>query len=436
MKKASVALFFVVFFAAILHAEQVVHLFLDGTIHPITAEYVTKAIDFASENRAEVVVLQIQTPGGLSESMRTIISKMINSKIPVIVYVAPSGSRATSAGFYITIAADVAAMAPGTHLGSAHPVTIGQDSGAPDTENTKTMMKKVTEDSVAYIKTLAERRGRNVQQAEKAVRDSISFTENEAVKANLVNFVAANMPDLLKKLNGMQVKRFDGSMQTVHLSQPKVIEFEMSRREKILSLLADPNIAFLLIGLGMLGLMIELYNPGLILPGIVGVICVSLFLLSVQVLPINYAGLLLIFFAIVLFVLELKLTSYGILTAGGIISLTLGSMMLVDAPIPEMRIAVRVLWTVIGMITLTMAFLVTLVVTLHRKKPVTGVQGLLQEVGTAQSNIDPEGQVFIHGEIWKAVSSDPIEKGERVKIVSIDGLTLHVAKWSESGFAR
>jgi membrane-bound serine protease (ClpP class) len=430
MKRILSAAFFLLFFVCSLHAEEqtVVHLFLDGTIHPITAEYVTKAIDFAADHHAEAVVLQIQTPGGLSESMRTIISKMINSKIPVIVYVAPSGSRATSAGFYITIAADVAAMAPGTHLGSAHPVTIGQESGSPDTENTKTMMKKMTEDSVAYIKTLAERRGRNVEQAEKAVRDSISFTENEAVKANLVNFVAANMPDLLKKVNGMQVKRFDGTTQTVHLAQPHLVEFEMTKREKILSLLADPNIAFLLIGLGMLGLMIELYNPGLVVPGIVGVICVSLFLLSVQVLPINYAGLLLIFFAIVLFVLELKVHSYGALTAGGIISLALGGMMLVDAPIPEMKIAMRVLWTVIGVITLTMAFLVTLVVTLHRKQPLTGVQGLLQELGTAQTNIDPEGQVFIHGEIWNAISSDPIEKGARVKIVSIHGLTLHVAK--------
>jgi len=410
--------------------KKIVHLFLKGTIHPITAEYVTKAIGHAEETHAEVVVFQIETPGGLSESMRTIISTMINSKVPVIVYVAPSGSRATSAGFYIAVASDLAVMAPGTHLGSAHPVTMGQEG--PDTENSKTMMKKVTEDSVAYIKTLAERRGRNVEQAEKAVRDSISFTENEALKANLINFVAGNLQDLLQKANGMTIRRFDGSTKKLELENPEVIEFEMTRRQKFLSLLADPNVAFMLIGLGMLGLMIELYNPGLILPGIVGVISVALFLLSVQVLPINYAGLFLIAFAIVLFVLEIKITSYGILTLGGIVSIILGATMLIDAPIPEMKIAWRVILTVVAMIAATMTFLLTLVVTLHRMKPVTGVQGMLQEIGIAQTRIDREGQVFVRGEIWNAVASKPIEKGEKVKVLSVHGLTLQVEKWNET----
>jgi membrane-bound serine protease (ClpP class) len=408
--------------------EKVVHLFLNGTIHPVTAEYVEKGIDFAVSNHAEAVLFQIQTPGGLSESMRSIISKMINSPIPVIVYVAPSGSRATSAGFYITIAADIAAMAPGTHLGSAHPVF---GNGGQDSEDSKIMMKKATEDSVAYIKTLATRRARNVEQAEKAVRDSVSFTENAALKANLIDLVAGNADDLLKKINGKAVKRFDGSVRTLHFEKATIVQFEMTRRERFLSMLADPNIAFMLVGLGMLGLMIELYNPGLILPGIVGVICISLFLLSVQVLPINYAGLFLIAFAIVLFILELKVTSYGLLTVGGIISIVLGATMLIDAPIPEMKIAVRVIGSVAAVITITMAFLLALVITLHRKKPLTGVQGLMQEIGTAQTMIDPEGQVFIHGEIWRAVSSHPIQKGDRVKILSVDGLTLHVEKFHE-----
>jgi membrane-bound serine protease (ClpP class) len=292
-------------------------------------------------------------------------------------------------------------------------------------------MKKATEDSVAYIKTLATRRARNVEQAEKAVRDSVSFTENEALKANLIDLVAGNADDLLKKINGKAVKRFDGSVRTLHFEKATIVQFEMTRRERFLSMLADPNIAFMLVGLGMLGLMIELYNPGLILPGIVGVICISLFLLSVQVLPINYAGLFLIAFAIVLFILELKVTSYGLLTVGGIISIVLGGTMLIDAPIPEMKIAVRVIGSVAAVITITMAFLLALVITLHRKKPLTGVQGLMQEIGTAQTMIDPEGQVFIHGEIWRAVSSHPIQKGDRVKILSVDGLTLHVEKFHE-----
>jgi len=428
--KALFAVVLILFTSMVAGAAQgkVVHLFLKGTIHPITAEYVTKGLESAEKNQAETVVLQIETPGGLSESMRTIISAMINSKVPVIVYVAPSGSRATSAGFYITIASDLAVMAPGTHLGSAHPVTMGQEG--PDTENSKTMMKKVTEDSVAYIKTLAERRGRNVEQAEKAVRESVSFTENEALKANLINFIAGNVQELLQKANGMQIRRFDGSTKKLELGNPQITRFEMSRRQKFLSLLADPNVAFMLVGLGMLGLMIELYNPGLILPGIVGVISVALFLLSVQVLPINYAGLFLILFAIVLFVLEIKITSYGILTLGGIVSIILGATMMIDAPIPEMKIAWRVILTVVGMIAATMTFLLVLVVTLHRKKPVTGAQGMLREIGTAQTRIDKEGQVFVRGEIWNATSSQPIEKGEKVKVLSVRGLTLQVEKWN------
>lgn len=410
---------------------KVVQLFVDGPIHAVTAEYVTRAIDFATQNRAEAIIFQIQTPGGVSESMRSIISKMISSPVPVIVYVAPSGSRATSAGFFIAIAADLAVMAPGTHLGSAHPVFGGQE--APDSENSKTMMKKATEDSVAYIKTLAEQRGRNVQEAEKAVRDSISFTEKEALRLNLINFTAPNVEDLLKQANGMTIKRFQGESRKLNLGKPKVLAFQMTKRQRFLSALADPNISFILLSLGMLGLVVELYNPGSILPGIVGVICMALFFLSSQVLPINYIGLILVIFAIVLFVLELKVQSYGLLTIGGIVSMILGATMLFDAPIPEMKITYKVIALMVGLIAVTMTFLLALVVSLHRQKPVTGLQGLLQEIGTAQTDIDPNGQVFVHGEIWEAVSPFRIHKGDKVKILSVVGLTLHVEKINEKG---
>ena len=416
-------------FVAVLSfgAEQtVIHLFIDGPIHAVTSEYVTRGIDHAEKTKADLVILQIQTPGGVVDSMRTIISKIINSKVPVAVYVAPSGARATSAGFYMTIAADLAVMAPGTHLGSAHPVFGGE--GGQDTENTKTMMKKATEDSVAYVKTIAEKRNRNLELAEKAVRDSISFTETEALRSKLIDFIAKDTNELLEKANARTIKRFDGSEKKITLENAKVIPFEMTRRQRFLSLLADPNITVLLFSIGMIGILMELYNPGAILPGIVGVISLSLAFLSAQILPINYIGAMLIAFAVVLFILELKITSYGILTIGGIVAFILGATMLFDAPIPEMRISYAVIATATSLIAATMAFLLFMVVTLHRRKPVTGVQGILQESGIAQTAIHRNGSVFIHGELWNATSDQPIEKGERVRIVSVDGLTLRVTK--------
>ncbi len=413
-------------FTCLAAEPKVVHIFLDGPIHAVTSEYVTRGIDHAEEINAELVIFQIQTPGGLMDSMRTIISKMVNSKVPVVVYVAPAGARATSAGFFITIAADLAVMAPGTHLGSAHPVTSG-DGGA-DTENTKTMMKKATEDSVAYIKTLAEKRARNVEQAEKAVRDSISFTETEALKSKLIEFIAKNKEELLQKANGLTIKRFDGSEKTLNLNKPRVIAYEMTRRQKFLSFLADPNIMVLLFSIGMMGIFMELYHPGAILPGVVGVICLALGFLSVQILPINYIGAVLIVFSIVLFLLEIKITSYGLLTIGGVVSFVLGATMLFDAPIPEMRISYKVIATSVFLIVATMAFLLFMVVTLHRRKPLTGLQGLLQETGIAKTDIHGSGKVFVHGELWNATANELISKGEKVKIVSVDGLNLRVEK--------
>lgn len=409
-----------------LEASRVIHVFLDGAVHAITAEYVIQGIDEANKSNADAIVVQIQTPGGVMDSMRTIISRMISSRVPVIVYVAPGGSRATSAGFYIAISADLAVMAPGTHLGSAHPVTMGSEGE--ETENTKTMMKKATEDSVAYIKTLAERRGRNIEQAEKAVRESISFTETEALNANLINFIAKDLDELFQKSHGLTIKRFDGSQNKLSLEKPEIIRIPMTRRQRFLSLLANPNITVLLFSIGLIGITMELYHPGGILPGIVGVISLSLCFLSAQILPVNYIGAMLIAFSVILFILELKITSYGLLTIGGIVSFVLGATMLFDAPIPEMRISFKVIGVAVAMITATMLFLLFMVVTLHRKKPLTGIQGLMQEIGTAQTDIHESGQVFIHGEIWSATAGDPIQKGEKVRIVEVDGLKLKVEK--------
>ena len=425
--KALLVFCFLLFGSIASAAPKVVHLFLDGPIHAITSEYVIKGIDDAEKENADLCIVQIQTPGGVMDSMRSIISRMLSSKVPVVVYVAPSGARATSAGFFITIAADLAVMAPGTHLGSAHPVTIGGE-GDKDDENSKTMMKKATEDAVAYIKTLSAHRGRNVELSEKAVRDSISFTETEALKSNLIDFVAKDVPELLQKANGKTIQRFDGSQKILKLEKATVVEYPMTRRQRFLSFLADPNITVLLFSIGMIGILLELYHPGAILPGVVGVISIALCLLSAEIFPINYIGAMLILFAIVLFILELKVTSYGILTLGGIVSFVLGATMLFDAPIPEMRISMKVIATSVLLIVATMAFLLTMVVTLHRRKPLTGIQGLLQEIGTAQTEIHQFGQVFVHGEIWNATANNPIPKGEKVKIVSVDGLTLHVER--------
>ena len=424
--KALFVVFSLLIIAPVWGSPKVVHFFINGTIHAITAEYAAKAIDYAAQQKADAIIFQIETPGGYVDSMRSIIEKVIASKVPVIAYVAPSGSRATSAGFYMVIASDIAVMAPGTHLGSAHPV-FGQEGE--DNENSKTLMKKATEDSVAYIKTLAEKRGRNVEQSEKAVRDSVSFTETEALKLNLINFIAKDVNDLLKQVDGTTVKRFDGSSQKLQLAKATVIKYEMTGRQKFLSLLADPNITFILFGIGMMGIMFELYNPGLILPGIIGVTCIALVFLSAQIIPVNYVGLIFISLSAIMFILELKVHSYGMLTVGGILSLILGATMLIDAPIPEMKVTFQVIATVIGLVAVTMAVLLYLVISLHRKKPVTGVQGLLQEIGTAQTDINPEGQIFIRGEIWKAVSPQPIAKGDRVRVRSVNGLTLHVEKY-------
>lgn len=427
MKIKALFLLFVFFASFAFSESKVIEADINGTIHPITAEYFMRTIDFAVEQHAQLVIVKLETPGGLMESMRSIISKMINSPIPVAIYVAPGGSRAASAGFYIMMAADLAVMAPGTHTGSAHPV-FGDDPG--DTENSKTLMKKITEDSVADIRNYATHRQRNVDAAVKAVMESVSYTEEEALKEHLIDFIATDVKDLLKKAEAQGIRRFNGQMIRPNLANATIVPFPMSKRERFLALLADPNIAFILISLGTLGLMIELYNPGSIFPGIVGVISLVLFFFSSQVLPVNYTGMALILFALALFILEIKIASHGLLTVGGVISLALGATMLFDAPIPEMRVSRGLILGMTILIGSTMAFLLTVIIRAYKKKPTTGLQGLLQEIGTAQTDIDPEGDVFVHGELWHAVSPERISRGEKVRILSAQGLILKVERYN------
>jgi membrane-bound serine protease (ClpP class) len=397
---------------------------VNSIIHPVSAEYMIKTLDLADEAGAALVVFTLTTPGGLVDSTRDIVTRMLAAKTPVAIFVTPAGARAASAGFILTIAADVAAMAPGTHIGAAHPV-----SGSGEKVD-ETMQKKATADISAYVRTLASGRGRNVALAEEAVRDSRAFTEREALDASppLIDLVASNVADLLRQLNGRQVRRFDGTVVTVQTAQAALVPIEMSTRQRVLSAIAHPNIAFMLLSLGILGLTIELWSPGAVLPGVVGAVSLLLAFFALQLLPVNYAGLLLIALGVLLLILEIKITSYGLLTAGGLVSLILGAMILVDAPEPEIRLSLQfVVPVVLGMVGIS-AFLVRLAVGAQRQRPATGASSVIGAVGEALTPIAPDGagQVRVHGEIWRATSDDPIAPGARVVVTTLDGLTLTV----------
>ena len=404
---------------------------VDSIIHPVSAEFMVRTMDQADAAGAALVVFTLTTPGGLVDSTRTIVSRMLASKTPIVVFVAPSGARAASAGFILTIAADVAAMAPGTHIGAAHPVSAGEGtgsgSGAPVDE---TMAKKSEADVAAYARTLAGGRARNVALAEEAVRASRAFTEREAIGATpaLIDLVASDLPDLLRQLDGRSVRRFDGTTTTVHTAGAVLVPLEMSLRQRVLSAIAHPNIAFLLMSLGVLGLTIELWSPGAVLPGVVGGISLLLAFFALQLLPVNYAGLLLIALGVLLLILEIKVTSYGLLTVGGVLSLVLGAMILIDAPEPELRLSLRfVAPLVLGVVAIA-AFLVRLAVIAQRQRPATGAEGMVGAVGETVAPIGPDrpGQVRVRGEIWRARSEEAIASGSRVVVAGLDGLTLTV----------
>ena len=399
---------------------------VDGIIHPISAEYMMETLDRADREGAALVVFTLRTPGGLVDSTRAIISHMIAAKTPSVIHVAPAGARAASAGFLLTIAADVAAMAPGTHIGAAHPVAGGGET------LDETQSRKAAEDVAAYARTLAAKRGRNAQLAEQAVLQSKAFTEQEALKATppLIDLIASDTRDLLSKLEGRSVARFDGRTITLHTASASVIPVTMTLRQRVLSAVAHPNVAYILLTLGTLGLTIELWNPGAILPGVVGGLSLLLAFFALQVLPINYAGLLLMLFGVILLALEIKVTSFGLLAAGGVISLIFGSLMLIDSPAPELQLSLSLVLSIVLGFTAVAAFLVRIAVAAQRAPAVTGAEGLVEEAGEVLTPIKPEstGHVRVHGEIWRAKANEPIGVGDQVRVTHVEGLTLTVRK--------
>lgn len=399
---------------------DVLKIVVDDIIHPITEEYIGRTLDEAKKSKAEAVLIELRTPGGLETSTRKIVEKLLASPVPVIVYVTPSGSRAASAGFFILQAADVAAMAPGTNTGAAHPVLLG---GKDMDEN---MKKKMENDSAAFMRAFVAKRGRNVEAAESAVRESKSFTEQEALKEHVIDYVAENEQSLFEQLSGKPIHRFDGTTITLDLKGDPVRPFEMTLRQKILAYIMDPNVAYLLFSLGMLALYAEFNNPGAILPGVVGVICVLLALFAFNILPTRYAALLLIVAAFALFALEAKFTSHGVLGAGGILCMVLGGLMLIDAPIPEMRVR---LWTALAVAVpmgLISVFLMTLAIRAQMGKTAVGPETLVGAVGIVRTPLSPSGKVFIQGELWNAVSNTAVAVGEAVRVRRIEGLVLEV----------
>jgi membrane-bound serine protease (ClpP class) len=399
---------------------EVVKIVLNDTIQPITDEYIGRALADAKAQNAQALLIEINTPGGLVDSTREIIEKIVDSPVPVIVYVTPSGSRAASAGFFILESSDIAAMAPGTNTGAAHPVTIG------GSKMDDVMKQKIENDLAALMRSVANRRGRNVDIAESAVRQSKSFTEQEALSNKLIDYVASSEDDLFRQIQAKPIKRFDGKTVTLNLVGQPVRIFEMTLKQKILDRLMDPNVAFVLLAVGLLSLYVEFNHPGAVLPGTVGVIFILLAAFALNLLPVRFAALALIATAFILFALEAKFASHGVLTTGGIVLLTLGGLLLVDAPIPEMRVRFLTAFAVSAPLGLITAFLMTLALKARRNKVVTGVQGLIGEIGVAQSDLAPQGKVFVHGEIWNAISATPVAVGGRVVVRKVDGLQLEV----------
>lgn len=413
-------LLFVPFFAAEDLNAEIIVINVEGIVNPVMSEFITKSIDEAEKEKANVLVIKLDTPGGLDTSMRSIVKRIIASEVPVVVYVSPSGARAASAGVFITIAAHVAAMAPGTNIGAAHPVGVG---GKMD----KTMEEKAVNDAAAYIKSLAEKRGRNAEWAEKAVRESVSVTEQEALKLNVIDIVAPDIKSLLENIDQREVQGPAGK-QIIQTKGIKIRYKEMDLRHKILNIISDPNIAYLLMLLGFYGLFFELTNPGVILPGVLGAFSLILALYSFQTLPVNYAGLLLITLAIVLFILEIKVTSYGMLTIAGLVSMTIGSMMLFDSPLPFFQLSLKVILPAVMITTLFFSLTVYLAVKAYRRKPVTGAEGLIGLEGEARTEVHHTGRVFVNGELWQAWSDEPVKAGEKVIVEKVVNLKLKIKK--------
>jgi len=393
----------------------------EGAIQPISAEVITQAIARAEREKREALIIRLDTPGGLDTAMRDIIKRILISEVPVVVYVAPSGGRAASAGTFIAMAAHVAAMSPGTSIGAATPIQAGGgDIG-------KDLARKVKNDAVSYIRSLAAQRGRNADWAEKAVREGGSLGETDALKMNVIDMIARDVDELLAKLDGRTVNVL-GQTRVLHTKGAERHELTATWRQMLLSRITDPNIAYILFILGFYGLLFELSNPGSILPGVVGGICLLLAFLAFQALPVNLTGVFLIVFAMVLFALEVKVTSHGILTAGGVAALLLGSLILLGGEPKALRVSLSVILTVTVATVLFFLFIVGAAYRAQRRKPTTGIQGLLGQRGTALTDLGPDGQVFVHGEYWAATADEPIARGAAVVVDRVDGLSLRVKK--------
>lgn len=403
--------------------KKVVVISVDGSINPSSAEYINSGIEHAREKDAECLVIKLNTPGGLLKSTRIIVADILESEVPVVVFVYPGGSQAASAGVFITLAAHIAAMAPGTNIGAAHPVTMqGQQDSI--------MNEKATNDAAAFIKSISEKRSRNIKWAEDAVRKSLSITETEAMQGNVIDIIANSVNELLEMTDGREVTLLDGK-KVLETKDAEVIEIDMNFKQKILGLLSDPNIAYILLMIGIYGIMFELYNPGAIFPGVIGGISIILAFYSLHTLPVNYAGLALIIFAIILFLAEIKIVSHGLLAIGGVISLILGSIMLINTE-STMEV-IKISWQVILIIViLTVAFFIFAIgfgIKAQRSKPTTGIEGMIGETGEALTNLEPEGQIRVHGEVWNAESLEgSVNKGEKVKVDRVSNLKLMIRK--------
>ena len=427
MKRILSYCLFLFSFPLITDAQTVISMKVDGTINPASADFIHNGIEKAVREKAECIIIHLNTPGGLLKSTRVIVSDILESAVPVVVYVSPGGAHAGSAGVFITLAAHISAMAPGTNIGAAHPVTLQNQMDS-------TMNEKATNDAAAFIRTIAEKRHHNIEWAENAVRKSFSYSETEALEDSAIHLIAKDETELLAKINGKVVELSSGT-KTLNTASATVQQHKMSVWEKILDIISDPNIAYILFLLGLYGLMFELYNPGAILPGIVGVIALILALYSMHTLPINYAGVALIIFAVILFLLEIKIVSHGLLAIGGVISLLLGSMMLIrsDSSMEMVKISRGVIIGATIVSALFFLFVVGFGIRAQRRKVVTGIEGLIGDIGEVVETLSPAGTIKVQGEIWNAESlSGIIDKGERVSIKEMKGLKLYVEKINNS----
>ena len=396
---------------------------LRGPINPVTTSFLEENLAAAGKRGDRLLLVELDTPGGLDTAMREAVQAIFGAPVPVVVYVAPSGARAASAGAVIGLSADILAMAPGTNIGAAHPVGLG---GKPD----PVMEAKQVNDAEAYIEGIAAKRGRNVELARKMVRQSISLSAEAALAQKVIDLVAPSRQDLLAQLEGRKLQR--GGKETVlHLAGARVVSHEMGTRDKILDAISSPDVAYMLMLLGILGLFFELSNPGVILPGVIGGISLLLSFFALQTLPVNYAGIALILLGIVLFIAEIKVVSYGMLAVGGVVSMVLGSLILFPSPEPYLRLSWEVIAATVGVTAVFFAVVITKVIQAHRESPITGVEGMIGELGVADTDLAPEGKVLLRGEYWNASCAQPVQKGEKVRVVGVTGLRLTVQKEEE-----